>query len=280
MWTLTGFADEISPDLDEQIVLLTALGVHHVELRSVEMTKVLDFPQERLEDIKSRLDAAGITLSSVGSDLGKILITDPFEEHLERTRRAVEVARFFGAPYIRVFSFFIPDGEDPAAYRDEVLRRTRAMVEAAEAGGVVLLHENEKDIYGDVPARVADLLSTIDSPSYRGILDPANYVQCGVRPMDEAWPLVKDYTDYIHCKDARRPTGPDDLGEVTPCGEGDGQWPELVRALKDSGYEGYFSLEPHLGDFDAYGALSGSRNWTRAHTALLALFASVGVEAV
>ncbi|MCL3778281.1 MULTISPECIES: sugar phosphate isomerase/epimerase family protein [unclassified Actinomyces] len=280
MWTLTGFADEISPDLDEQIALLSTLGVRHLELRSVEMTKVLDLSQDQLEQVKARLDAAGIALSSIGSDLGKILVTDPFEEHLERTRHAVEVARLLGAPYIRVFSFFIPEGEDPAQYRDEVLRRTRAMVEVAEGSGVVLLHENEKDIYGDVPSRVADLLSTIDSPSYRAAFDPANYVQCGVRPVDEAWPLVKDRTVYIHCKDAKFPTGADDLGEVTPCGEGDGQWPELVRVLKDSGYRGFFSLEPHLGDFDAYGALSGPEGWTRAHTALLSLFTAVGVEAV
>ena len=67
----------------------------------------------------------------IGSDLGKIGIEDPFEPHLERTRHAIDVAHFFGAPYIRIFSFFIPEGADADGYRDEVLRRTRAMVEVA-----------------------------------------------------------------------------------------------------------------------------------------------------
>ena len=188
MITLTGFADEVSFDLGEQIELLTALGIRHVEFRSAWRTKVLDLTEEQLHEAKRMLDAAGIALSSVGSDIGKIQITDPFEEHLERARHAVEVANFFGSPYIRMFSFFIPEGEDADAYRDEVMRRTRAFVDLAEAGGVTMLHENEKDIFGDIPRRVVDLVTTMDSPNYRAIFDPANYVQCGVRPVDEALP--------------------------------------------------------------------------------------------
>ena len=84
MWTLTGFADEISQDLTEQIALLNELGVRHIEFRSAWNTKVLDLTDEQLERAKAMLDEAGITLSSVGSDLGKMQITDPFEAHLER----------------------------------------------------------------------------------------------------------------------------------------------------------------------------------------------------
>lgn len=277
-WTLTGFADEISFDLTEQIELLNDLGIKHVEFRSAWGTKVLDLTREQLDEAKRLLDAAGITLSSVGSDLGKIAITDPFEAHLERTRHAVDVAHFFGTRYIRVFSFFIPAGDDPAVHRDEVMKRTRAMVEIAEAGGVVMLHENEKDIYGDVPERVVDLMTTIDSPSYRAVFDPANYVQCGVRPVDEAYPLVRPYTDYIHCKDASASQlDRSGLNKVLPCGEGDGQVRELIAALRADGYDGFFSLEPHLADFDAFGGLSGPELWTTARDALIGLFREQGI---
>lgn len=278
MWTLTGFADEISRDLDEQIALLTTLGISHVEFRSAWGTKVLDLTDYQLQTAKQKLAAAGISLSSVGSDLGKIMITDPFEAHLERARHGVEVAKFFGSPYIRMFSFFIPEGEDPTPYRAQVMARTRAMVDLAEAGGVTLLHENEKDIFGDTPQRVADLVTTIGSPNYRAIFDPANYVQCGVQPFDEAYPVVRPYTDYIHCKDALRPAGPEDLGKVVPSGEGDGQFREVLSALRESGYDGFFSLEPHLGDFDAFGGLCGPDLWTTAYDALTGLFRELGVD--
>jgi sugar phosphate isomerase/epimerase len=278
MWKVTGFADEISKDLNEQITLLTQLKISFVEFRSAWGTKVLDLTDEQLSNAKQQLDQAGIKLSSVGSDLGKIQITDSFEAHLERARHGVEVAQFFGAKYIRMFSFFMPEGQDPAIYRDEVMRRTRAMVQLAEAGGIVLLHENEKDIFGDTPERVVDLMTTIDSPNYRAIFDPANYVQCGIKPATEAFPLVKEFTEYIHCKDAIYPTSGEELGEVVPSGEGDGQFPELLQALKEHGFEGFLSIEPHLGDFDAFGGLCGPELWTTAHTALVELLNNAQVD--
>ena len=273
MITLTGFADEVSFDLGEQIELLTALGIRHVEFRSAWRTKVLDLTEEQLHEAKRMLDAAGIALSSVGSDIGKIQITDHFEEHLERARHAVEVANFFGSPYIRMFSFFIPEGEDADAYRDEVMRRTRAFVDLAEAGGVTMLHENEKDIFGDIPRRVVDLVTTMDSPNYRAIFDPANYVQCGVRPVDEALPEVRPYTDYIHIKDAKASDS-----SVVPAGEGDGQVRELMRSLHADGYDGFVSIEPHLGEFDAFGGLCGPDLWTTAYEALTGILTDEGIE--
>ncbi|WP_231686438.1 sugar phosphate isomerase/epimerase family protein [Corynebacterium deserti] len=100
--------------------------------------------------------------------MGKINITAPFEEHLERVRHGVEVAKLSGAKYIRIFSFFNPEGSDPAQYLDEVIARTRVMVELAKQGGITLLHENEKGVYGDSSERVKCLLPTINAPPTAG----------------------------------------------------------------------------------------------------------------
>ncbi|MCB0965563.1 MAG: sugar phosphate isomerase/epimerase [Ilumatobacter sp.] len=273
MFRLTGFADEVSHDLGEQIALLTSLGITHIEFRSAWRTKVLDLTQEQLREAKRMLDDAGLTVSSVGSDIGKIQVIDPFGDHLERARRGVEVANFLGAPNIRMFSFFIPDGHDPDGHRDEVMRRTRALVDLAEAGGVTMLHENEKDIFGDIPRRVVDLVTTMNSPHYRGILDPANYVQCGIRPVDEALPVVRAYTDYVHIKDAKASDS-----SVVPAGEGDGQVRELLRSLAGDGFDGFVSIEPHLGQFDAFGGLCGPELWTTAYQALTGILREEGIE--
>lgn len=261
---LTGFADEIAKDLDEQIALLQTLGIRHVEFRSAWGANVLDLSEEQLNLANQKLDAAGITLSSVGSDLGKLFITDPFDAHLERARHGVEVANFCGAKYIRMFSFFIPEGENPDQYREEVMRRTRAMVELAEAGGITLLHENEKDIYGDAPERVGDLMTTIDSPNYRAIIDPANFVQCGFKPADEAWAIVGKYIEYVHVKDYRVAALPQEAIKLFEAGEfqkgydlfvniihfvevgqGNMNWPKLLPAAEAAGAE-YFFIEQDM----------------------------------
>ncbi len=90
---------------------------------------------------------------------------------------------------------------------------------------MTLLHENEREIYGDTGERCHDIVATVGSPALRMAFDPANFVQVGVRPMDEAWPLLADYTTHIHIKDALF-----DGGAVRPAGQGDGAIPELLRA--------------------------------------------------
>lgn len=273
MWIMSGFADEIDPDLVTQCAVLDDLGIRYVELRSAWDVNVLDLTDEQLAEAKQILDERGFGVSSIGSPIGKINITDDFEEHLRRMDRAVEVARVLGAPYIRVFSFFLAADQRPEDHRDEVVRRMSALAEKAAAGGVVMLHENEKEIFGDVPARVHDLVTAVDSPALRLAWDAANYVQCGVVPFPEAYELLRPYTDYIQIKDAVLATG-----EVVPAGEGDGRLQETVRALADDGYEGFVSMEPHLASAHHLGGFSGPDNFVRATKAFYAILEAEGVE--
>ena len=185
----------------------------------------------------------------------------------------MDVCEFFECPRLRTFSFFMPEGEDFGQYRDEVLRRLEQMVKIAEKAGVTFLHENEKDIFGDTPERCVDLVTTLDSGSFRLTFDPANYVQCGIKPADEALPLVQRYTDYVHIKDSLASDH-----SVVPAGEGDGQVSQVIQTLVKGGYDGFLSIEPHLGDFDAFGGLCGPDLWTKAHTALVTILDDLGLE--
>ena len=106
----------------------------------------------------------------------------------------------------------------------------------------MLLHENEKDIYGDVPDRVLDIVESVGSPALRLAWDPANYVQVGVTPFTDGYAKLRPHTVYVQIKDALLATG-----DVVPAGEGDGQVRETVRALAADGFDGFFSMEPHLG---------------------------------
>ncbi len=272
MWILSGFADEIAADVEEQLDVLESEGIRYLELRKAWGKGVLTLSDDEVKRLKALLGSRGVGVSSIGSPIGKIKITDPFEPHLEQFRRALWCAQQLEAPYIRLFSFFIPEGE-AEAYRDEVLRRMSAIAQAAQGHGVTLVHENEKHIYGDTPERCLDIVQSVNSEVLRLAWDPANFVQCGVRPHTEGYEMLRPYIDYIHVKDALA-----ESGKVTVAGEGDGEVRQTLKALRDSGFEGFFSMEPHLKSADEFSGFSGGQLFVEAVRAFKRLVQAEGIE--
>lgn len=239
---ISGFADEITPSFDRQLEVLQACGMHWLELRSADGINVADLSDQQVEHIASQLQRAGIGVSSIGSPIGKIAVTDSFEPHFDSFRRVVEIAKRFNTRNIRMFSFYDPDRETESN-RDEVFRRIGQMVEYAVKEDIVLLHENEKGIYGDVAPRCTELLERFYGKHFQAVFDFANFVECGQDTL-EAYELLAPYIRYVHIKDAKS-----DTSTVVPAGMGDGQLLEILGRLQAGGYQGFLSLEPHLTDF-------------------------------
>ena len=232
------FADEASARIDLQIEALRRNGLQGLEIRNVDGENVSAISRTKAREVRAKLEDAGLITWSIGSPLGKIDIEkDDFEAHLDALRHTLEVAEVLGAKNIRMFSFFIPAGKDPAGYRNEVLDRLHRMVEVSAGSGIALCHENEKGIYGDNAARCLDLLTA--EPRLLGVFDPANFVQCG-QDTPEAWALLKERIDYLHIKDAFFADG-----RVVPAGKGEGHVPEIVRDYLARGGSA-MTVEPHL----------------------------------
>ncbi|MGH4051178.1 MAG: sugar phosphate isomerase/epimerase family protein [Clostridium sp.] len=243
-FVLSAFADEIDMDLKTQMDILEKHDIHYIEMRGVNGKGIVDYSLEEVKGIKKLLDERGFKISSVGSPIGKILITDDFKPHLELFEHTLNIAKILESKYIRMFSFFIPKDEAPEKYRDEVISRWREFVRVAKDYNIILLHENEKDIYGDTAQRCLDIMQSINSEYVKAVFDPANFVQCNVKPYPQAYTLLKDYVVYVHVKDAVYSDH-----HVVPAGEGDGKVKELLTYLHKNNYNGFLSLEPHLGVF-------------------------------
>ena len=246
---LSGFSDEIAPDFDTQLRVIRELGLNHIELRSADGVNISDLTDDKLQEIKSKLKNAGVRVSSIGSPIGKTAITEDFSAQPDRLKRTIEIAHVLGAPYIRIFSFYIPKGEDPALYREEVLERLHGFTEAAKGSSVTLLHENEKGIYGDNAPRCLELLKALAGPDFGAVFDFANFVEVG-QPPKEAYELLKPYIRYVHVKDAVW-----DTKQIVPAGQGDGHLAEILGDLIGNEYRGVLSLEPHLVNFSGLAAL-------------------------
>ena len=236
------FADEASPRIDEQIKAMVRNGLQGLEIRNVDGENVSAISLDKAREVRKKLDDAGLITWSIGSPLGKIDIEKgSFEEHLDSLRHTLEVASVLGAKNIRMFSFFIPAGKDPAIFRNQVMDRLHRMVEVSAGSGIALCHENEKGIYGDVATRCLDVLTEV--PELHGVFDPANFVQCGQDTL-EAWEMLKDRINYMHIKDALFSDS-----SVLPAGKGDGHVGEVLHAfLAKGGCD--MTVEPHLAVFD------------------------------
>ncbi|MGO4857171.1 sugar phosphate isomerase/epimerase family protein [Arthrobacter sp. 2MCAF14] len=272
-WELSGFGDEIDDDPKIQIAVMQALGANHIEVRSAWGTNIVDLDEAQLRELKSLLDAADMKVSAIASPIGKVDVSLPVEHEVERLRRAVNAAKVLESRYIRIFSFYY--GEDVAveSIRDAVIERMRALADVAEESGVVLLHENEKDIYGDVPERVLDIIESVASPVLKVAWDAANFVQVGVKPFDDAYAKLRPHLEYLQVKDALFSNA-----TVVPAGEGDGDVLRTVEALKADGYTGFASLEPHLAGAHGLGGFSGPTAFGIAARAFAKVLNEAGVE--
>jgi sugar phosphate isomerase/epimerase len=236
---------------------------------------VLDFDAGLRQEIKAKLAENGLGVISIGSPIGKVKITDPWEAHWERFKIAVETAEFFSAPYLRVFSYYPPAAPDTRSileFRDEVMRRFAMKVEYVKNRPVTIIHENEAKIYGEKGAQCLDLMKTIESPKLKSAFDFANFVQAGEHPWNN-WAGLKPYSVHIHIKDALLADG-----KVVPAGLGDGQIEAVLVDLQRSGYQGFLSLEPHLAAAGQFSGFSGQGLFKVAVDALKGLCRKNGIK--
>ena len=240
------FADEASQALGGQIAAMKRNGLDGLEIRNLETGNVLDMSCAQAREVRRALEEEGLSVWSIGSPIGKIdIVADDYGAHREKFKHTLEIANILGAENLRMFSFYIPRGETPENYKNEVMDRLGEMAEIARDSKVVLCHENEKGIYGDNAGRCLEILR--EFPSIKGIFDPANFIQCGQETLD-AWRQLAPYIKYLHIKDALSD------GSVVPAGYGEGHVAEILSDFIKKGGTAV-TLEPHLAVFDGLAGL-------------------------
>lgn len=235
---ISAFSDEAGAPLAAQVDALCRNGIVGMEIRGIDGENIANISPSKLKEIRSTLDGAGLCVYNVGSPAGKTGITDDFAPALDSFKRMLEGAHILGAQRMRIFSFYVNDGEQQSV-RDEVMERMSAFAGAAKGSGVLLCHENERGIYGDTPERCLDLMQTL--PDVRSVFDPANFLLMGV-DVKGAWELLAPYTEYLHIKDGL----PE--GRIVPPGEGTGEIPYVLSEFAARGGT-HITLEPHLFEF-------------------------------
>ena len=243
------FADEASSNIDEQIIALKENGLDGLEIRNVDGVNVADITEQKAQEVKAKLDNAGLKVWSIGSPIGKIGIKDA-AEHIKKFKHVIKIAGILGAENIRLFSLHINDGRKPDECIADVVAFLKKLLELAKPNGITICHENEKGIYGDIAERCLEIHKAL--PEIKAIFDPANYVQCGVDTL-KAWDMIKPYVKYLHIKDALTD------GSVVPAGKGAGNLKYILDDFQKMGGNAV-TIEPHLTVFEGLAELENDDN--------------------
>ena len=266
---LSGFGDEISDELSVQLRVMSELGVDALEPRRVQLpggdTKnIVDMSDGELRVMRRMLDDHGMECSQIGSPVGKAPLDSALQVQMQQLEGAVRAAHVLDAAYIRVFGFQPVQGDPLPADRPAALDKFQRVAEhlATLDPDITLSLENEHDLYDDTPAACAEFLALEGAPISM-CLDPGNFVRAGVRPFDEAWPVLGASTRMIHVKDYDTA-----IADWAPAGAGDGQLAAVLGAANPE-HVAYLSLEPHLSGTVAGQGRDRADVWREAHAALM-----------
>ncbi|MDI9431347.1 MAG: sugar phosphate isomerase/epimerase family protein [Sedimentisphaerales bacterium] len=275
MAKLSAFADEVTEDFRSQVEFLAKERVGYIEPRFINRKNIMDLNRSELDEARKMIRDRGLKVSAIGSPIGKVRLDEPFGPHLDKFKHAVDLAQFFETPFIRMFSYYAPEGKNIDDYRDQVLERMAAKVQVVEGTDVTMVHENEAHIYGHTAENCADLVEAVGSDRLRLAYDPANFVwgEKITNNVEVCWPVMKPYVVHIHIKDWK--LGAPDVGSLP--GQGDGQIKELLAELAAMNYDGCMTMEPHLKTGGQFGGSTGPELFAKAIAAVRKLADQVGL---
>ena len=242
----SGISDESGQPIQTQIQAHAELGWKHLELRAVDSVNLTQLSDAAFDAVYAAVTEAGMGVSCFSSAIANWArpVTGDFAVDVDDLKRAIPRMHRFGTPFIRVMSY-PNDPKEPVEEREwrrEAIRRTKELSRIAEDGGITMVHENCSG-WGGLSAENSNiLLGEVDSPALKVVFDTGNPVTYGQDAWEYYQTVRKDIV-YVHIKDARKVDGQD---IYTYCGEGNGCVREIVADLLKTGYDGGFSIEPHL----------------------------------
>lgn len=261
----SGFADEAADSIEKQIEVTEELGWKYIESRSIEGTNLTDISDKKFEEVYQKLNRSGIKINCFGSAVanwGK----DPrdeesFTKSMEELKRALPRMKRLGTKLIRGMSYGIPRdlAPDNPELEAKIIDHLKKMVKMCEQAGVTYVHENCMNYFSQSYQHMDRLIQEIDSPNFKIVFDTGNPLMAdnrmGEPPYEkqtswEAYQHLKDKIAYVHLKDGSYLKETDgifpEMDYKFP-GQGEGQIRKIVKDLLKNGYDGGFSIEPHMG---------------------------------
>jgi sugar phosphate isomerase/epimerase len=291
---LSGLADEAANQKTamQQFCALAALGLKYYTIRFIDagagIQNVMQLEPDVIDSILNLQNEYGLSVSSIGSPIGKVKLVDtddgtsnrfvPFKEYLSRdVHRACELANRFHCKLIRGFSFYHPRGSAIETHLPQAIDQIGEIVRVCDSHGLTFGLEVEANLVGQTGKLLARIYDAVAHPGLVLVFDGANLVCQGMTTdqVFEEYHAMKPGLGWIHVKDYKRPAqqashvDEESLKAFVPADSGDSGheaifrdlktiYPALLERLRARGIPGFFvDLEPHLKGGGQFGGFSG-----------------------
>jgi sugar phosphate isomerase/epimerase len=240
----SGIADEAGSDIEAQIKAHKELGWDYIELRMIGKKNLADVAEDEFERVLGLVTDAGLRISCFASQLGNWSrkITGDFGVDQAELARAIPRMQKAGTKFIRFMTWRQGDASADE-WKAEAIRRVSELAAMAEDGGVVLAHENCTGWASEGPAETLELLDTVDSDALAVLYDTGNSVGYGKDTMPFLHGVL-DRIAYVHIKDMKKDADGKAHGAFP--NEGESMLKQQLAEILRSGYDGVFSIEPHV----------------------------------
>ncbi len=262
---LTGFTDEAGSDFAVQLKATRELGWKFMESRGINGKNLATLTEGEFEAVAEQLHTAGIAINCYGSAVangGKSPRSEAdIRASYDELLRVLPRMRELKIRLLRGMSFRPVENEAPDSPELEeiIFRHVRRFVEMCAEYGVIYGHENCTNYGGLSHLHTLRLLEKVNHPNLKLIFDTGNptftyrHIGQAPYPLQSSWEFyrnVREHIIYVHIKDSITLPEPDGAAakmKFTFAGDGTGDVRAIVTDLRRTGYDGGFSIEPHLG---------------------------------
>ncbi|WBB66994.1 sugar phosphate isomerase/epimerase family protein [Micromonospora sp. WMMD812] len=269
-----GFANH---RLDDALAVLADLGYVGVAL-TLDHDHLDPFAPalvRRVSAVRRRLEALGL---AVVVETGARYLLDPWHKHaptllhddptrrIEFLRRAVRIGADLGAEAVSFWAGVRPEAVPPRTAWDRLVAGCATVVDAADRVGVPLGFEPEPGMLVEDIAGWRRLRTGLDDPGCFGITLDIGHCRCL-----EPWSAprcvheVAEHLVNVQIDDMRR-----GVHEHLEFGEGEIDFPPVLRALDDAGYRGLVAVELPRHSHAAPAVAARSLDFLRAAAAAVA----------
>jgi len=247
-----GVLVKFEDNVRDEIKKVRDLGFSSCQLVCWNMENMTD---ENAEIIKESCKEFGVSISSFwcgwsgegiwnfyeGPDTLGIVPLKYREMRVEELKKGSDFTAKIGVKNMITHAGFLPENPTSPEYMP-VVETLRDIAKHCKQNGQYFLFETGQE----TPVTLARTIEDIGEDNLGINLDPANLILYGKANPVDSISLIGKYVRDVHGKDGFYPTDGKNLGEQAPLGEGDVNFPLLIKKLKEAGYDGPITIEREI----------------------------------